>query len=145
MKILLPALLAALLTGCTTTSTNPAVRPIVTVAVEDAVFFGVEKAPNAIPYLRAVEPVICAEAKGTALTPADIVAALQGVGLDVKTQEGILILNNVVAIYSGFFAQYTNNIPVLQDVLGGCCDGIALGLPAPGTTTMRKINRPHIH
>jgi hypothetical protein len=151
MKALaLLALSALVLTGCKTA--NPAVtRTIVTATVSTVVAIGTIKNADAVPYLRAAAPVICAAAANTNLQPAEVVYALQASSAnEFKTPIGVIVLNNALALYVTLFNEYgadwASNAPVLQSYLAGTCDGIMLGLPAPAARPrgVQKPLSPHV-
>lgn len=108
-------------------------KSMVQTAVSTGVGFGVLKEPKAIPYLRASVPVICSAAHGTNLSPAEIVAALEGSDAELeKTPEGVIIMNGIIGIYTAIFEAYGDNVkdrPFLQAGLEGACEGLKLGLP----------------
>ncbi len=131
------------LVGCGTT--NPVVtRSLVTTAVATGVTFGLERDPGAAPYLRAAAPVVCAAAAATNIQPAQIVSALESANLVATNSSAVLILNASLAIYDTIFESYGSNWvasqPVLQDYLGGVCDGINEGL----ATSPALKSKPHL-
>lgn len=108
-------------------------KGMVRTAVSTGVAFGVLKDPTAIPYLRAATPVICAAAANTNLSPAAVIAALEGSdATQFKTAEAVIIMNGALSIYSAVWAEYggrVSNFPLLQAYLEGTCEGLTLGLP----------------
>ncbi len=118
-------------------------RPITT-AVATGVTFGLERDPGAAPYLRAAAPVVCAAAAATNIQPAQIVSALESANLVATNSSAVLILNASLAIYDTIFESYGSNWvasqPVLQDYLGGVCDGINEGL----ATSPSLKSKPHL-
>ncbi len=108
---------------------------MVQIAVETGTAFGVQKAPQAVPYLRVAAPIICAAAAATNIQPAQVVYALESSGLLNSTNvEAVLIANAALAIYDTVFTSFgTNwvaNQPALQSYLQAICMGIELGLPS---------------
>lgn len=128
-----------LLTGCKSTPI-PMQKAVYVTTVSTGVAFGVERYPQATPYLRVAQPIICAAGNGTNVTPAEVVAALQNspAANAVATPEGKLILNGALAIYIGVFDSYgtdwVNEQEQLKQYLQWTCDAVALGLPPIGTT-----------
>lgn len=135
----IPAVLClVLLCGC---ANKPLLSPaLVQAGVAAAVSYGVSKKPEAIPFVRAVEPVICSASESTNLAPAEVVLAIQQSGA-LKTPESVLIVNSALLLYSGIYnsfgADAVNQNALLQAYLHATCVGIGQGLPpnppGPGT------------
>ncbi len=129
---------------------NPAVtRTVVSTLVSTGVAVGVSQKPDAVPYLRAATPIVCASAANTNLNPAAVVAAIQsGTDPKLKTLSGVLLLNGALAIYTALWEQgavdgLTDQV-ILQAWLWGVCDGLTLGLPLVGTARPAASWHPHI-
>jgi hypothetical protein len=123
--------LAGIVTGCGTTgkTLTPA---LVQIAVQTGTSYGIMKDTNAIPYLRAAAPVICNAAGSGTLDPTAVVAALESSGsAQLKTPEGVIIINGVLAIYEAVYDAYGTNVQasVVQPYLQAVCNGLngALG------------------
>jgi hypothetical protein len=152
LKLLaLASLACALFTGCAGTQQNkPMTAAIVRATVSTGALFGISEDPTVVPYLQAATPVICdAAGKGT-LDPAAVVAALQAADVDqVKTPQGVAIINSGLAIYEAIYASYGTNVQasVVQPYLEGVCLGLRDALPKPPAPGgVLKINRlpPHV-
>jgi len=108
--------------------------------VSTGVAFGVEKYPQATPYLKVAAPIICAAGNSTNVSPADVVAALNNspAANAIATPEGKLILNGALVLYISLFdsygSDYIKNTPQLQQYLQWTCESIELGLPPAKTT-----------
>lgn len=138
-----------LLAGC---ASQPKItQAFVRVGVSTAVQFGVSQDTNAIPYIRAVTPVVCAAANGTNFSPAYVVDKLQHSSAnELSTPGGILIMNSVLAIYEVAYEalggnSLTNN-PTAGAYLMGACEGLTAGLPSGFSNALRgtRPNRPHL-
>lgn len=132
--LLAVALLASGLftTGCT--STNRISPATVHQGVAAGVAYSSAKYTNAVPYLRMAVPVICAAANGTNLAPAEVVKAIEGANISLKTPEAVLILNAALMFYTGIWDSYgedaLNKAPELRPYLEATCSGITAGLPS---------------
>src|SRR2546423_1751861 len=131
------ASIALVVTGCKTTPQTT--QAIVQSTVATGVMFGVQKAPDAIPYLRAAAPVICSAANGTNLSPNQVVAALESSqAAALKTPTATLIINGALSLYmvlwDQYGSEYVKNTPLLQSYLVGTCNGITEGLPPTSDT-----------
>jgi len=124
-------------TGCSTMVLTPG---SVKQGVATGVSYSVVKYPDAVPYLKAAEPVICSAAHGTNLAPAQVVAALQNSNADqLKTPEGVMILNTALALYVGLWEKYGTKAVTKSDKLrsyleatcGGIHDGLIAAQPPP--------------
>lgn len=135
-------LVPVLLAGC---ASNPALtQTAIRLTVSTGVAVGSQQSPQVVPYLRAAGSVVCATAAGTDVSPAAVVAALNGTpDVDaLKTTEGLLILNGALGIYQLAWDQLgsnTNNLATLKGDLQAVCDGITLGLPGQATALKMQM------
>lgn len=129
--------LAVTLVGCKNSS--PLVYSLTT---QNIVSYGLRNSPNTAGYLRDVQPVVCAAANGTNLTPAQIVTAIQSSGID-DSAEGKLIMNSVLIVfisaYDGLGAN-TNASAVQPYAQAIFCDGFEWGLA--GAPSSKARNAP---
>jgi len=136
------ALCTLLLTGC-----KSPLSPLVTrQGVAIGVSYSVMKYPSAVPYLKAVTPVVCASANSTNLSPAAVVAAIEqsSAANALKTPEGVLILNSSLLLYNAVWQSFGSNavanIPTLREHLQATCNGLNDGLFATTATAAAKGN-----
>lgn len=123
--------LAGIVTGCGTTGKmlTPA---LVQIAVQTGTAYGIQKDTNSVPYLRAAAPIICSAAGSSTLDPAAVVLALENsTAAQLKTPEGVIIINGALAVYEAVYDAYGTNIQasVVQPYLQAVCNGLngALG------------------
>lgn len=114
---------------------------VVQQGVASGVSYSSAKFPTAVPYLLAAGDVICSEANGTNLAPADVIAAIESSNASqFKTPEAVLILNSALTLYIGIWDSYGSNAlanaTTLQPYLKATCDGINQGLPPQGGKLM---------
>lgn len=144
--------LALLLTaGCKNTS--PAVYSIATAT---AVSYGLRNSPETANRLREIQPLTCAMASGTNLTPAEIVSAIEASGIAGGSPESQLIINGVMVLYIAAYdslGSATNASSVSPYARAVFCEGFQMGLAgAPverdgplaedGTPVVRSRNAP---
>lgn len=138
---LITVLAAFLLAGCKTNRLSPL---IVQQGVATGVAYSVLKYPSAVPYLKAATPVVCAAGAGTNISPAAVVASIEGTPLaeQVKTPEGVLILNSALLLYTGIWESYGSNAvansDVLKEYLVATCNGMNQGLAYVPTLSSRN-------
>ena len=135
-----------ILSGCS--STRPILSPAMLQAgVQSAVTFGVSKYPDAIPYVRAVEPIVCAASEGTNLAPAEVVAAIQDADV-LKTAESVFIVNSALLLYQGIYNAYgadaVNQSESLRAYLHATCIGIGQGLPPGAVVAAGRTQWPMV-
>ena len=145
MKIItsgITLLALVLVAGCGTTSL---ISPlIVEQGVATGVSYSVAQYPAAVPYLKAVAPIVCSEAANTNLAPAQVVAAIESstAASALKTPEGVLILNGALLLYTGVWESYGSNTvassAVLQTYLQATCNGMNEGLGTNALSVARK-------
>lgn len=134
-----------LVTGCA--NRKPFVTPAV---VKDgssiAISAGVQKFPEAKPYVVAAIDVICAQAAGTNLSPASIVAALDAspIAAQAKTANGVIVVNSLIFVYNFAWNSFASEAvanssarPYLQAV----CDGGHEGLAVRGVRSPAAVNK----
>lgn len=143
---LLMLLSVVVLCGCA--SNKPILSPaLVQAGVSAAVGYGAAKYPQAVPYVRAAEPVICAASESTNLAPAEVVLAIQQAGV-LKTPESVLIVNSALLLYSGIYnafgADAVNQNELLQAYLKATCYGIGQGLPVNPAEAPSNANWPQV-
>lgn len=136
-------LLAAVsLVGCK--SVTPTV---IKFGTSEAVKYGVSKYPDAKPYVEASGVVICSQAAGTNLSPDAIITALESstAANAVKTDSGTVVVNLVLAVYSGAWSLYgadaVKNNATLQADLAAVCAGITDGLGNSKSRAFRRYLR----
>jgi len=143
---ILAVLAIVVLSGCATGS-KPLISPsVVQQGVTAGVKAGTLKWPTAIPYVEASVAVICSEAAGTNLSPAQVVADLEKSGAAAfKTVEGVLIVQGGLLLYTtiwnAFGADAVNNAPVFKGYLQAVCQGMHDGLPPSGDTAGARARR----
>lgn len=136
---------ALALAGCATTPTPPPdPGPLVLeVAVQAAVTYGTEKHPDAIPYLKAADAVVCKSAASGTLNPQDVIAAIESnVPGALATPDAKLIFNAAFVFYDAAFAQYSASKD-MRPYLQAVCQGMALALPAADKLPV-TISVPHL-
>lgn len=132
--LLAVALCVGLLTGCQSTPL-PMQKALYIATVSGGVAIGVDKYPDAVPYLRVAEPIICAAGNGTNISPLEIIAALTNspAANAVATKSGKAILSGALILYVSLFDSYgtdwVNQQEKLKTYLGWTCESLALGLP----------------
>lgn len=123
------------LTGCKT-APRPLTNLAVTTGATLATQWGSAQYPTAVPFIRVADVVICDTAANTNLSPDALVAALANSpeASVVKTPEGVMIVNGIVAVYTGlwdgFGSNQVANSAALRAYLNDLCIGIKAGLPA---------------
>ncbi len=139
--------LAVGLCGCKTTS-SPVSHAAFTAAVTLGTQYGIETHPEALPYIRAATPVVCAVANGTNFSPAAVVAALDRSGLTNASAKliinGSLAILNVVVIAVGPTNQ-TEIAAYGKDL----CNGLTAAIPSNGSVAARRsklarLTTPHL-
>lgn len=131
LLVLLSATLALATTGCKNHQMNAS---LVRTGVAAGVSYSAVAYPQAVPYLRMSSVVICSQASGTNLSPAEVVAAIEASpeADAIKTPEGVIILNGALTLYNGLWESYgadaIANAPTFQLYLKATCDGIHDGL-----------------
>lgn len=149
-KRYLPLLLLTatlILSGCKTSS-GPIISPrLLQFGVQSAVTFGVAKYPEARPFVKAAEPIICAAAEGTNLAPAQVIEAL-GMADVLKNPESVFIVNTAMLLYQGIWNAYgteaVNNSESLQAYLHATCLGIRLGLQPDQVVAATRAQWPMV-
>lgn len=126
-------LMGFLVTGCASSPVK--ITPaLVQQGVATGVAYSTAKYPQAVPYLKAADLVICSASEGTNLAPSEVVAAIESSdAAALKTPEAVLILNTALTLYTGVWDAYgadaLNNQPDLKLYLQATCAGISDGLP----------------
>lgn len=135
-RFLIPVALVALLafTGCGT------VGKIITPAavqsgVSSGVRYGVAKYPEALPAVRVATEVICSQANGTNVSPAEIVAAIENSSFErIKTPEAIFITQSMITIYTAAWNSFASDAVAASEAkpyLQAVCNGAIEGMPKP--------------
>ena len=144
MKKLLAPLIAVAIAlasvGCKNTS--PAFYSLATAT---AVSYGLRNSPQTANYLRAVQPVACAVASGTNLTPADVVKAIDASGIAGNSDEARAIVVAAELLYITAYdalGSRTNAAAVRPYTTAVFCDGFAAGLA--GAPSVRSRNAPAV-
>lgn len=143
--ILLPVILLA---GCT--STKQLITPaIVRQGVSALEGYSISKYPDTVPYLKAAAPVICSAANSTNLSPTQVINALEkSKANELKTPQGVLILNSLLVLYIGIWDAYgddaVNRSPDLQSYLKATCDGMNDRLPVDSRVLQMMLARPWV-
>jgi len=121
--------LATLLCGCASISK---LGPAATQATVDGIAgLAIQQDHNILPYLKAVQPIICQAANGGSVDPLDIVLNLQNSSAnELKTPTGELAINAVLAVYEGIYYAYGTNIQssVVQPYLQATCSGLTMAI-----------------
>lgn len=135
--------LAVFASGCA--NNRPMTKAVYTLAVSSGVQIGSDRYPEAVPYIRVANPIICAAASGTNVSPAAIVAAIQNspVAEAAATPNGKMILNGALILYGALFETGGGAVDNAEarEWLQWTCDAINLGLPpvaSPATNTARS-------
>ena len=145
--LLLSLLTATLiLSGCS--SSRPLLSPaMLQSGVKSVVTYGVAKYPTAIPYVRAVEPIVCSAAAGTNLAPAEVVEAISAAGV-LQTPESVFIINSALLLYQGIYnafgADAVNQSVLLREYLNATCVGIGQGLPPDAVVAAGRSQWPMV-
>lgn len=130
--------LGLMLVGCKNSS------PLTySLATSTIVSYGLRNSPQTAGYLRDVQPVVCAAANGTNLSPAQIVTAIKESGID-DSAEGRLIVDGVLLIYISAFdslGSKTNVAAVAPYSHAIFCEGFEWGL-AGAPTAIKARNVP---
>lgn len=120
---------------------------VVQQGVAAGVAYSAVKYPTAVPYLKAATPVVCAASEGNALSPEEVVAAIENTPLvtQLKTPEGVLILNGALVLYTGVWEGYGKdavaNSDSLREYLKATCLGMEQGL---SFSTLSARNQPTV-
>jgi hypothetical protein len=147
LSLLTLAALAVGLVGCGTTSNTNLGPPLVRLGVSSGASYSLLKYPQAVPAVRASAAIICSQAAGTNLAPAEVVAAVDAYA--EKTPESVLIVNSALSLYTlvwnGYGAAAVTNTPALKLYLAATCDGLNDALatvPAPGVVRNAPPQNP---
>lgn len=127
LSLLVLAVLAAGLTGCGTTSSDANLGPpMVRLSVSSGAVYSLLKYPEAVPAVRASAAIICSQAAGTNLAPAEVVAAIDAHA--EKTPESVLIVNAALSVYTlvwnSYGASAVAHTPILRVYLEATCSGL---------------------
>lgn len=148
IALFLAGLCVLALTGCKNPGGAiplPLVTSTVALGVSDAILLD----PASRPLLSVSGSIICAESRGTNITPADLVAKLEAAGvLSASNKIAVVVVNNALFLYDGVVQSYglsVSNTPVFQGYLGAICAGFERGLPLPSPTARKAAMAvPHL-
>lgn len=137
-------MLGLLLAGCTSQNQGPMSHAAFTAAVTLGEQIGLETHPEAVPYVRAAVPVVCAVANGTNVSPAEIVAALEKANVTNATAK--LIINGSLSLLNIVVAGVGTNETEIRLYGKDLCNGMQAGLPTENSThaLMLKSLPPHL-
>ena len=147
MKMFVALICASiLLMGC---KTQPGAvnigPPLVRMGVYTGATYGMIKYPQAIPGVRGAAAIVCAQAAGTNVSPAEVVQAVQA--YTELTPESKIIINGALQFYTLLWNTYaptgTNSV-LLGQYLTATCDGLndalVTGLDLPPMEKARRMN-----
>jgi len=144
LSLLSLAVLAVGLVGCGTTGTQIG-PPMVRLGVSTGASYGLLKHPQALPAVKASADIICSQAAGTNLAPANVVAAINT--YTEQTPESVLIVNSALSLYTlvwnGYGAEAVKNTPALQTYLQATCDGLQDALASQPTSGVTRNAPPN--
>ena len=145
LSVIALAVLAFGVVGCKNTGGTSIGPPLLRLGVSSGASYSLLKYPQAAPAVKASASIICAQANGTNLSQAEVVAAVNA--YQDQTPESVLIVNSAIGLYTlvwnGYGESAVSNSPTLKLYLGATCDGLndaIAWLPQPG---MARAPRPH--
>jgi len=146
MKILASILALVALCGCGTTNTGQMSHALLQASVTLGEQYALQQHPEAIPYIKAATPVVCAVAHGTNANPAAVVDALYVSGLGTNDTAKLIINGSIALLNIAVASVGGTNQPEISAYVTDVCVGMQNGLP--GAPMMAKhanaLTSPHL-